>query len=250
MRRRRFNDASQTSHLINDAHEANVTWIFQNNERKEENHRKKKKIEFRQMCRFFIDSSSRFWRLIAWAKNKNHKSKEISKILVLTRKNAIETIFKTIEDFSFKIEMLHHHFFSDTAKTNFINMQTFNYRVFVEKSKINIQKNEIKQVIKRCKSNNASKFDDILNKILKILFTEIMLSLINQFQAYIKLNYHFLCFRIARIIVFKKFNKKNYSKVKTYKFVILLNTLNKILKLIITRRINNLTKIHDMFFVF
>jgi hypothetical protein len=42
-------------------------------------------------------------------------------------------------------------------------------------------------------------------------------------------------------------NKKNYLNVKTYKFIILLNTLNKILKSIITWRINNLIKIHDIF---
>jgi hypothetical protein len=143
--------------------------------------------------------------------------------------------------------MLHQHFFSNTTKTNFNDLQTFNYRVLVEKSKTSIQENEIKQVIKRCKSNNASEFDDILNRILKIFCTKIMFSLINLFRACVKLNYHFLCFRIAHIIILKKLNKNNYSNVKTYKFIILLNTLNKILKSIITRRINSLTKTHDMF---
>jgi hypothetical protein len=136
------------------------------------------------------------------------------------------------------------------TKTNFNDLQTFNYRVFIEKSKTNIQKNEIKQVIKRCKSNNVSKFDDISNRILKILCTKIMLSLINMFQACVKLNYHFLYFRIAHIIIFKKLNKKNYSNIKMYKFIILLNTLNKILKSIIIRRIKILTKIHDIFSIF
>jgi hypothetical protein len=105
---------------------------------------RKKKIEFRQTFRFLIDMSSEFWRLIVWAKNKSHKSKEILKILVLTRRNAIDVILEKIEDFSFKIEMLHQHFLSDTIKTNFNDLQTFNYRVFVEKSKTSIQENEIK----------------------------------------------------------------------------------------------------------
>jgi hypothetical protein len=168
----------------------------------------------------------------------------------LTRKNAINVVFEKIEDFSFKIEMLHQHFFFDTTKTNFHDLQTFNYHIFIEKLKTSIQENEIKQVIKRCKSNNVLKFDDISNKILKILCTKIMFSLINLFRAYVKLNYHFLCFRIVHIIAFKKLNKKNYLNVKTYKFIILLNTLSKTLKLIITRRINSLAKIHDMFSIF
>ncbi len=143
--------------------------------------------------------------------------------------------------------MLHQHFFSNTTETNLNDLQKFNYRVFVEKSKISIQENEIKQIIKRCKSNNASKFDDISNRILKILCTKIMLSLISLFRACVKLNYHSLCFRIAHIIVLKKLNRKNYSNVKTYRFIALLNTLNKTLESIITRRINSLAKTHDMF---
>ncbi len=207
---------------------------------------RKKKIEFRQAFRFFIDTSFELWRLVLWAKNKNHKSKDVSKILALTRRNASDVILETIEDFLFKIEMLHQHFFSNTTKTNFNNLQKFNYRVFVEKSIINIQEDEIMQIIKRCKSNNASEFDDISNRILKILCAKIMFSLINLFQACVELNYHFFCFRIAHIIVLKKLNRKNYSNVKTYRFIALLNTLNKILKSIITRRISDLAKTHDM----
>jgi hypothetical protein len=99
---------------------------------------RKKKIEFRQAFRFLIDTSSEFWRLIVWAKNKNHKSRKVFKIFALTRRNAIDVVLETIEDFSFKIEMLHQHFFSDTTKTNFNDLQKFNYRVFVEESKISI----------------------------------------------------------------------------------------------------------------
>jgi hypothetical protein len=211
---------------------------------------RKKKIEFRQVFRSFIDTSFKFWRLIVWAKNKNHKSRKVFKIFVLTQKDATDVVLETIEDFSFKIEMLHQHFFSDTTKTNLNDLQKFNYRVFVEKSRISIQKNKIKQTIKRCKSNNASESDDISNRILKILCTKIMFSLINLFRACVKLNYHSLCLKIAHIIVLKKLNKKNYSNVKTYRFIILLNTLSKILKSIITRRINSLTKIHDMLSIF
>jgi hypothetical protein len=166
----------------------------------------------------------------------------------LTKKNAIEIVLETVEDFAFKTKMLHKHFFSNTTKTNLFDLQTFIYRSVVAETKSRIQKNEIKQVIKRCKSNNVSKFDDISNKILKILCTELMFFLMNLFRVCVELNYHSRCFKVAHIIIFKKFNKKNYFDVKTYKFIVLLNTLNKILKSIITRRINSLTKTHDMFF--
>jgi hypothetical protein len=131
---------------------------------------------------------------------------------------------------------------------NLFNLQTFIYRSTVAETKSRIQKNEIKQIIKRCKSNNVLKFDDISNRILKILCTKLMFFLMNLFRVCVELNYHSRCFKIAHIIILKKFNKKDYFDVKTYRFIILLNTLNKILKSIIIRRINSLTKIHDMFF--
>jgi hypothetical protein len=209
---------------------------------------RKKKIKYRQTFKSFINSSTRFWRLIVWAKNRNHKSKEIFKISTLTKRNTIEIVLETIEDFAFKTKMLHKHFFSNTTKTNLSDLQTFIYRSVVAETKSRIQKNEIKQVIKRCKSNNVSESDDISNKILKILCTELMFSLMNLFRVCVELSYHSRCFKIAHIIIFKKLNKKDYFDVKTYKFIILLNTLNKILKSIIIRRISSLTKIHDMFF--
>jgi hypothetical protein len=166
----------------------------------------------------------------------------------LTKRNAIEIVLETIEDFAFKTKMLHKHFFSNTTKMNLSDLQIFIYRSVVAETKSRIQKNEIKQIIKRCKSNNASEFDDISNKILKILCTKLMLSLMSLFRVCVELNYHSRCFRIAHIIILKKLNKKDYFNVKTYRFIILLNTLNKILKSIIIRRIKNLTKTHDMFF--
>jgi hypothetical protein len=47
----------------------------------------------------------------------------------------------------------------------------------------------------------------------------------------------------------EKVEKKNYTNVKTYKSIVLLNTLEKILKSVIARRINDLTKTHDLLFV-
>ncbi len=64
---------------------------------------------------------------------------------------------------------------------NLFDLQTFIYRSIVAETKSRIQKIEIKQVIKRCKSNNVLKFDDISNKILKIFCTKLMFSLINLF---------------------------------------------------------------------
>jgi hypothetical protein len=152
-------------------------------------------------------------------------------------------------NFEFQIRFLSNFFFSDTIEIDFIDMSNFNYFNVVMKSSFLITKNEIRQTIKRCKSNNASKFDDILNSILKIFVDKLMSHLMNLFRVYAALSYHSRCFGEIHIIILKMSKKKNYTNVKTYKSIALLNTLDKVLKSMIARRINDLTKIHDLLFV-
>jgi hypothetical protein len=110
-------------------------------------------------------------------------------------------------------------------------------------------KNEIRQAIKRCKSNSASESDDILNRILKILVNKLMTHLMSLFRVCVALNYHPRCFRETHTIALKKSEKKDYTDVKTYKSIALLNTLGKALKSVIARRISDLTKAHDLLLV-
>jgi hypothetical protein len=137
-------------------------------------------------------------------------------------------------------------FFSNTIEIDFIDMSSYNYFNFVSKSIFFISKNEIKQTIKKCKSDNTSKSNDILNHILKMLVNKLMSHLVNLFRVCAKLNYHFRCFRETHIIILKKLEKKNYTNVKTYKSIVFLNTLSKAFESIIARRINDLAKTHDL----
>ncbi len=109
-----------------------------------------------------------------------------------------------------------------------------------------INENEIKRAIKRCKSNNASNSNDISNRLLKVLVNKLISHFLSLFQVCVELNYHSLCFRKTHIIALKKSKKKNYTNVKTYKSIVLLNIFDKTLKSIIAQRINDLTKTHDL----
>ena len=53
-------------------------------------------------------------------------------------------------------------------------------------------------------------------------------------------------FKNSIIIVLRKPNKGDYTIIKTYKPVILFNIINKIIKLIIIRRINYLAEIYGL----
>jgi predicted cation transporter len=105
---------------------------------------------------------------------------------------------------------------------------------------------EILQMMKKYKLDNVSKSNDISNRILKLLINKLMSTLLSLFRVYATLSYNSRCFREAHIIALKKSNKSNYTNLKTYKFIILLNTLNKTFESIIVKRINNLTKTHKL----
>jgi hypothetical protein len=153
-------------------------------------------------------------------------------------------------NFEFKIRFLSNLFFSNTIEIDFIYIPNFNYLNVVLKSSFLITKDEIRQTIKWCKSNNVSKFNDIFNRIFKIVVDKLMSHLMNLFRVCVALSYYSRCFREIHIIILKKSKKKNYTNVKTYKSIALLNTFDKVLKSVIARRINDLTKIHDLLFVY
>jgi hypothetical protein len=137
-------------------------------------------------------------------------------------------------------------FFFDTTNANLSDISTYNYSNAVYETFELIDANEIKRTIKWCKSNNASKLNDISNDVLKVFVNKLISHFLNLFRIYAELNYHSLYFRKTHIIALKKSKKKNYTNIKTYKSIVLLNIFDKALKSIIAQRINDLTKTHDL----
>jgi predicted RNA binding protein with dsRBD fold (UPF0201 family) len=127
-------------------------------------------------------------------------------------------------------------------------MTNFDYRDVVVKTTSLISKNEIRRIIKKCKFDNASSSNEISNRILKILIKKLLSSLTNLFRACVEHDYHSQCFREANIIILKKSNKSNYIDFKIYRFIALLNTIDKTFEFIIARRINKFAEIHEMLF--
>jgi hypothetical protein len=207
---------------------------------------KKKKMKFRRVFRIICDISSKLWRLVRWTKSKNHRFREISKIFDLIRRDQNDNVLECVNDFDIKIRFLIELFFFDTTNANLNDISTYSYSSAVDETSALINENEIKRAIKWCKSNSASKSNDISNRVLKILVNKLISHLLNLFRVCVELNYHSLCFRKTHIITLKKSKKKNYTNIKTYKSIVLLNTLDKALKSIIAQRINDLTKTHNL----
>jgi hypothetical protein len=166
----------------------------------------------------------------------------------LMQRNANDNIIKIVSNFDEKTNILIKQFFSSTRQIDFNDTLAYRYFNVVFESKKIISKDEIRQTIKKNKSNNASKLNEIFNKMFKLLIKKLMFTLMSLFKICANQNYHSRCFKKTHIIFLKKSNKNNYMNFKTYKFITLFNILNKTLKLIIIKRINNFAKTHKLLF--
>jgi hypothetical protein len=164
------------------------------------------------------------------------------------QRNAIDNIIKIVLNFDEKTNMLIKQFFSNTRQIDLNDTHAYRYSDVVFESKKVISEDEIRQTIKRSKSNNASKSDEIFNKVLKLLMKKLMFTLMSLFKICAEQNYHSRCFKKTHTIFLKKSNKSNYTNFKTYRSIALFNTLNKTLKSIIVNRISNLAETHKLLF--
>ncbi len=209
---------------------------------------KKKKLKFKKIFEKLTIQTASFWRLVRWAKLQNHKSKKILKVSNLIQKNNLKETTRVVKNFENKANMFTKQFFSKTIETDLNDMTNFNYRDVVVKTTSLISKNEIRQIINKCKFDSVSSSNEISNRILKTLIKKLLSFLTSLFRACVEHDYHSLCFRETNIIILKKSNKNNYTDFKTYRFIALLNTIDKAFEFIIARKINTFAEIHEMLF--
>jgi hypothetical protein len=182
---------------------------------------KKKKLKFKKIFEKFTAQTTSFWRLVRWTKLQSHRSKKIFKISNLIQKNNLKETTRVAKSFENKANMLTKQFFSKTIEADLNDMTNFNYRDVVVKTTLLISKDEIRQIINRCKLDSVSNSNEISNRILKILIEKLLSSLTNLFRACVEHDYHSLCFREANIIILKKSNKSNYrlQDIQTHRTV-------------------------------
>ncbi len=209
------------------------------NDRKQKIIQKVKRINFRQEIEKTIDISTSLWRLAKWAKDRNHLSREIFKMLILKFND------RTIDTFEKKIDMFKSVFFSASSSIDLIDISRFFYSNSIECSS-SITKAKILTIIKRFVLDKISNFDDFINKLLKTCALIMIKLLTSLFETCIQLFYHSKTFKEANTITLKKAKKNDYIISKTYRFITLLNIMSKIMKSIMSRRIAWLTKTYRL----
>jgi hypothetical protein len=104
----------------------------------------------------------------------------------------------------------------------------------------------ISQTIVKIASNIVSKKNDIFNRVIKLVLSHTMFVVKWIFNQNLRLEYCLKHFKEFITMFFRKVNKSNYFVFKAYRFIALLNTLNKIMKFIITIRLSYAAKKHNL----
>jgi hypothetical protein len=151
-----------------------------------------------------------------------------------------------IETFDEKAKMFKNVLFS-TSSIEFNDIsRSFNFR-FIECS-FNITKRKMLKIIKRIVLDKILSLDEIINKLFKICVFIMMQLFISLFIICIQQTYHLKTFKKVNIITLKKIDKKDYTILKTYRSIALLNIIEKILKFIMSKKISWITKTHRLLF--
>jgi hypothetical protein len=201
--------------------------------------RKILRITHRNAVFSVIEDVQKTWKLIKWTKNRSTFFKLI--ISFLRRSNDFMIFIKKA-----KTQCLINSFFFSLVAVNLddIDDETTTYSKSIDFSEI--FENEISQTIVKIVSNTVSKENDILNRVIKLVLSHIMSVVKWIFNQSLRLKYCFKHFRKFITMFLRKINKFNYFVFKTYRFIALLNILNKIMKLIMTIRLSYAAKKHNL----
>ena len=203
---------------------------------------KAKTFYFRENVHKMRISPRGIWTLARKAKNWSQIPKELF-VFSAIRSGSTSTVKAT--SFEGKIQILKKHFFPFFQKASLKNLNTAYYSTFWQ-SIIKITPKEVKTAIQCFKPDKAPKVDEILSRFLKQVLEIFFPYFTCFFQACLDPRYHLKEFWTANIIVLKKPRKNDYSLAESYQPIAILDTLSKVLEIIFTQRLSDLTETHSL----
>lgn len=142
----------------------------------------------------------------------------------------------TATTFQEKAEMLKDKFFPPPLEADLTDIQGLIYPQ-TPACPLIITKDKVLAVIKWSNANKAPGPDEISNQILQTYSNKLFEMLTLLFQAYIKLAYHSQTFKAAHTLALKKVGQnKDFTVLKDYQPIALLNTLDKTLESIMAKK--------------
>ena len=173
--------------------------------------------------------SKQFFEIAKWIRK---AKKEILSQMIISSLKTRENVIIITQN---KVEIMFKTHFSSSS-TIFMN----DIKKFVYFSSTNddetMTRREIMKVIYKINSNKTLRINEIINKALRQFVRVIIEQIRSFFDKCIKESIQSSHFKKIFIIMLRKSGKKNYTKSLLYKSIALLNTLNKMLKSIMSER--------------
>ena len=181
------------------------------------------------------DCFKKFFKMTKWIKNAKKKIMSQTTILLLKKR---EKLIITTEN---KIKIMFKTYFSFLSTMFMKDVTEFDHFLLID-DETSITRCKIMKIIHKINLNKIFKINKIINKALRQLARVINKKIRFFFNKCIKKKIQSSHFKKIFTIILRKLKKKNYSKFALYKLIALLNTLNKILKSIIFKRIRYVVK--------
>jgi len=123
-----------------------------------------------------------------------------------------------------------------------LNTIDFKYSLSIEDDAL-LMHHEIKRIIYKATSDKTLKYMRYTNRIMRRLIDDTSEQIHFLFERCLQKRIQSTQFKSAVTIVMQKSDKKNYFNAKTYKSIVLLNTLSKILKFIVFKHLQNVIEV-------
>ena len=135
-----------------------------------------------------------------------------------------------------KIEIMFAAHFSSSSTMFMKDIAKFNYSLLID-DETSMTRREMMKVIHKVSLNKTFEINEIINKTLRQFARVVVEQIHSFFDKCIKKKIQSSHFKKIFTIMLRKSKKKNYLKFSLYKSIALLNTLNKMLKSIVFKRI-------------
>lgn len=143
--------------------------------------------------------------------------------------------------FAGKVKIFKEQFFPPSPEADLSDITDYFYQQQIEQD-VTIIEEEILRAIRKQGSNKAPGSSQIPNLAIQLGEELLLPHLKSIFSACVSQSFHPRSFKSANTIVLKKPGKEDYRVPKAYRPIALLDTIGKVLKSIIARRISDLAE--------
>lgn len=206
--------------------------------------RNAKRQEFREFIASTADSTQDVYRLAKWARQKAGRPKDLPQLpeLIVKRQNeSQEIVTHTLTTLPEKLEALRTKFFPKIKEANLADIDEELHPIpHTIKEEITVK--DIQSALRRLANDKAPGPDQIPNRVLKAAEAWLTPHLYKLYNATVRIGYHPKAWKEATTLALRKPNKEDYTLVGAYRPIALLNTLGKLLELVMSRKLSSLAE--------